>query len=66
MYGALPTSAAEDADDVSDELIDRFGEPPASVRGITVSLQGTAIKQVYEIRKRREAALFIEDLNMDK
>lgn len=60
----------EDADDVSDELIDRFGEPPASVQGlITVSLlRGTAIKQgVYEINESGgKLRLFIEDLNMDK
>ncbi len=60
----------EDADDVIDELIDRFGEPPASVLGlITVSLlRGSAINQgVYEIgRKDDKLLLYIEDLNMTK
>lgn len=60
----------EDADDVLDELIDRFGEPPASVRGLlTVSLlRGTAIGQgVYEINESGgKLRLFIEELNMEK
>ena len=60
----------EDADDVLDELIDRFGEPPESVQGlITVSLlRSTALAQgVYEIgRAGDKVKLFIEELNMDK
>ncbi len=60
----------EDADDVLDELTDRFGDPPACVQGlITVSLlRGTALKQgVYEINESGgKLRLFIEDLNMDK
>ncbi|MBQ7549215.1 MAG: transcription-repair coupling factor, partial [Clostridia bacterium] len=60
----------EDADDVLDELIDRFGEPPQSVQGlITVSLlRSTALAQrVYEIgRTGDKVKLYIEDLNMDK
>jgi len=61
---------AEDADDVLDELIDRFGEPPESVQGlITVSLlRNTALQQgVYEIgRTGSNVKLFIETLNMEK
>lgn len=60
----------EDADDVLDELIDRFGEPPESVQGlITVSLlRNTALQQgVYEIgRTGSSVKLFIETLNMEK
>lgn len=60
----------EDAQDVVDELIDRFGEPPASVMGlITVSLiRATAISQgVYEVGKKTDRLLlYIEDLNMPK
>ena len=60
----------EDADDVLDELIDRFGEPPQSVQGlITVSLlRNTALQQgVYEIgRTGSNVKLFIETLEMDK
>ncbi len=60
----------DDADDVLDELTDRFGEPPACVMGlITVSLlRGTAINQgVYEINESGgKLQLFIEDLNMEK
>jgi transcription-repair coupling factor (superfamily II helicase) len=60
----------EDADDVIDELIDRFGEPPQSVMGlVTVSLlRGTAVNQgVYEIgRSNDRLLLYIEDLNMAK
>ena len=60
----------DDADDVMDELIDRFGEPPESVQGlITVSLlRNTAIAQgVYEIgRTGEKIKLFIEELDMPK
>lgn len=60
----------DDADDVIDELVDRFGEPPQSVMGlITVSLlRGTAVNQgVYEIgRSNDRLLLYIEDLNMTK
>ncbi|MGN1478510.1 MAG: TRCF domain-containing protein, partial [Acutalibacteraceae bacterium] len=60
----------DDADDVMDELIDRFGEPPESVQGlITVSLlRNTAIAQgIYEIgRTGEKIKLFIEELDMPK
>ena len=60
----------EDAEDVTDELIDRFGEPPQSVQGlITVSLlRNTALQQgVYEIgRSGENIKLFIENLDMNK
>ncbi len=60
----------EDADDVIDELIDRFGEPPPCVMGlITVSLlRNSALKQgVYEIgRTGNSVKLFIENLQMEK
>lgn len=60
----------EDADDVLDELIDRYGEPPKCVQGlITVSLlRNTALQQgVYEIgRSDGRIKLFIETLEMEK
>ncbi|MBR0350158.1 MAG: transcription-repair coupling factor [Clostridia bacterium] len=60
----------EDADDVIDELIDRFGEPPACVMGlITVSLlRNSALLQgVYEIgRTGNNVKLYIESLQMEK
>ena len=60
----------DDADDVIDELIDRFGEPPQCVMGlITVSLlRNSALQQgVYEIgRTGNSVKLFIENLQMEK
>lgn len=60
----------DDADDVIDELIDRFGEPPPCVMGlITVSLlRNSALLQgVYEIgRTGNNVKLFIEGLQMEK
>lgn len=60
----------EDADDVIDELIDRFGEMPSSVLGlITISLmRNTAISQgIYEINRSGDTIkLFIENLDMAK
>ncbi len=60
----------DDADDVIDELIDRFGEPPPCVTGlITVSLlRNSALQQgVYEIgRTGNNVKLFIETLQMEK
>jgi len=50
----------EDADDVLDELIDRFGEPPESVKGlITVSLLRNiaAGMDIYEIGQRGDSLL---------
>ena len=59
-----------DADDVLDELIDRYGEPPESVQGlITVSLlRNTAMEQgVYEIgRSGGCIKLYIDGLDMNK
>ncbi len=58
----------EDADDVIDELIDRFGDPPSSVVGlITVAqLRNTAIDLgIYEINRAGDTVrLFIESLDM--
>ena len=60
----------DDADDVMDELIDRFGEPPMSVQGlIMVSLmRNTALSQgIYEIGKSgNKINLYIESLDMNK
>ena len=60
----------DDADDVFDELIDRYGEPPESVQGlITVSLlRNTAMKQgIYEIgRSGNSVKLYIDSLDMNK
>ena len=57
-----------DADDVIDELIDRFGEPPESVRGlITVSLlRNTAASfGVYEIKQKGDSLLlFVQKVDM--
>ena len=59
-----------DAEDVLDELFDRFGDPPACVQGlITVSLlRGTALRHgVYEIKENGgKIMLFIDALDMDK
>jgi transcription-repair coupling factor (superfamily II helicase) len=59
-----------DAEDVLDELFDRFGDPPACVQGlITVSLlRGTALRHgVYEIKESGgKMMLFIESLDMEK
>ena len=60
----------EDAEDVLDELFDRFGDPPACVQGlVTVSLlRGTALRHgVYEIKETGgKMLLFIDRLDMDK
>ena len=57
-----------DAEDVLDELIDRFGDPPDSVRGlITVSLlRNTAASfGVYEITQKGDSLLlFVKEINM--
>ena len=59
-----------DAEDVLDELFDRFGDPPECVQGlITVSLlRGTALRHgVYEIKESGgKMMLFIDALDMDK
>ena len=54
----------EDARDVTDELIDRFGEPPQAVLGlIDVSLlRGMAAElRINEIQQRDEAVLLYQD-----
>ncbi len=60
----------EDAEDVLDELFDRFGDPPACVQGlVTVSLlRGTALRHgVYEIKETGgKMLLYIDRLDMDK
>ena len=58
----------EDADDVVDELLDRFGEPPAPVLGlIDIALVRAAAAKngIFEIGQSSErAALYIEELNL--
>ncbi len=60
----------EDADDVLDELIDRFGDPPESVTGlINVALiRSYAIKHsIYEIVQRHRAiAMYSYDFDIGK
>ncbi len=60
----------EDADDVLDELEDRFGQPPTSVKGLVsvALLRSSAIAQgVYEIGQKADTLLlYIEDLDMNK
>ena len=54
----------EDASDVLDELIDRFGEPPASVKGLVdvALLRNTAASLgIYEIAAKRRASLPAQD-----
>ncbi len=60
----------EDASDVLDELIDRFGEPPKSVEGlVTVALlRNTAASLgIYEIGQNNNSLLlYVEKVEMDK
>lgn len=60
----------DDADDVVDELIDRFGDVPESVLGLVkiALLRGKAIKQdVYEIGSKGDRLLlYIDKLDMEK
>lgn len=52
--------SAEDAMDVTDELIDRFGEPPAAVKGLldVALLRNTATKLgVSEIKQQNDSLL---------
>lgn len=60
----------EDADDVIDELIDRFGDPPSGVLGlITIAqMRNSAIDQgIYEINRSGDTIkMFIENLDMSK
>ncbi|MBQ6165730.1 MAG: transcription-repair coupling factor [Clostridia bacterium] len=60
----------EDADDVLDELIDRFGEPPESVKGLItiLLLRNTAAKfGIYEIGQngRNEMRLYMRKIDVD-
>ena len=61
---------SEDADDVMDELIDRFGEPPVGVKGlITISLlrNRAANYGVYEIKQRGDNFIFMmKDIKMEQ
>ena len=55
----------EDADDVVDELIDRFGEPPQSVMGlINISLlrNSAADNGIYEIGQEKDKIVFYSDI----
>jgi len=58
----------DDADDVVDELLDRFGEPPEPVLGlIDIALVRAAAAKngIFEIGQSSErAALYIDELNM--
>ncbi len=60
----------EDASDVIDELIDRFGEPPAGVEGlVTVALlRNTAANLgIYEIGQNNNSLLlYVEKVDMSK
>jgi len=59
----------EDADDVLDELTDRFGEPPLCVQGlVTVALlrSSATAHGIYEIGQKADLLLlYIEDLDMN-
>jgi transcription-repair coupling factor (superfamily II helicase) len=60
----------EDASDVLDELIDRFGEPPASVEGLVkVALMRNTAAQlgIYEIGQNNNSLLlYVEKIDMSK
>lgn len=60
----------EDALDVTDELIDRFGEPPESVMGlikISTIRNRAAQQDIYEIGLEGERIVFkVNDIDMDK
>ncbi len=60
----------DDALDVTDELIDRFGEPPESVQGLIkiASIRSKAIKHdIYEIGLQSGRIIFkAYDMDMDK
>ncbi len=60
----------EDAMDVLDELIDRFGEPPAAVKGLVevALVRGQAAQMgIKEISQREQAILFYPDpLDMER
>ena len=55
----------EDAEDVVDELIDRFGEPPESVMGlVNISLlrNGASDNGIYEIGQEKDKIIFYTDM----
>lgn len=58
-----------DAEDVIDELIDRFGEPPESVKGlISISLLRNIASNygIYEISQKGDSLLlYVKDINME-
>lgn len=60
----------DDVSDVYDELIDRFGEPPASVQGLVeiALLRNMAIKSdLYEIgEKNGSVLLYVNEIDMKK
>jgi transcription-repair coupling factor (superfamily II helicase) len=60
--------SSEDADDVVDELLDRFGDPPPPVLGLVdIALVRAAAARcgIFEMGLSGErAALYIEELNM--
>ncbi len=67
MYKRIASiESSEDAMDVTDEFIDRFGEPPASVNGLVdvALLRAKAAKlSIYEIKQQNGMILaFISDL----
>jgi transcription-repair coupling factor (superfamily II helicase) len=69
MYKAIANiKNAQDANDVYDELTDRFGIPPASVYGLVeiALLRNTAIKLgIFEIKQNGTNILFyIKDVDM--
>jgi transcription-repair coupling factor (mfd) len=59
----------EDALDVTDELIDRFGEPPASVKGLldVALLRNTASSVgIREIKQQSESLLLYKEIDMQE
>lgn len=67
MYKRIASiETSEDAMDVMDEFIDRFGEPPASVKGLidVALLRAKAAKlDIYEIKQQNGMILaFVSDL----
>ncbi len=70
MYKAIANIRSnEDANDVYDELTDRFGVPPASVYGLVeiALLRNTAMKLgIFEIKQSGTSVLFyIDDVKME-
>ena len=66
--GALPTSVPEDdLLDVTDELIDRFGEPPASVKGLidVALLRNTAAALGIHEVTQKENSLLLSPTKLD-